>query len=131
MGRLGRDRDNASLLWAIGRLGARVPMYGPLNSVVPPADAGRWLEELLTFDESTPELFAAIVQIGALTSDPHRDIDSTLLARARDRVSAADREDARPLFEVTERSAADANRVFGEPLPAALQLADSSPAEPR
>jgi hypothetical protein len=67
------------------------------------------------------------VQIGALTSDPHRDIDSSLLARARDRVSAADLEGARPLFEVTERSAADASRVFGEPLPAALQLAYTSP----
>jgi hypothetical protein len=124
--RLGRDPDNPSLLWAIGRLGARVPMYGPLSSVVRPADAARWLDALLGFDESTPELLAAIVQIGALTSDAHRDIEASVLARARERVSAADEEDARPLFEVTARSPADANRVFGEPLPAALQLAHTS-----
>src|SRR5262249_8908432 len=41
--RVRRDAGNASLLWAIGRLGARAPFYGPLSSVVPPQDAGRWL----------------------------------------------------------------------------------------
>ena len=34
MRRLRRDEDNASLLWSIGRLGARTPIYGPLTSVV-------------------------------------------------------------------------------------------------
>jgi hypothetical protein len=101
-------------------------MYGPLSSVVPPADAARWLDTLVGFGKSTPELFAAIVQIGALTSDPHRDLESAVLTRARARVSPGDQADTRPLFEVTERSAADANRVFGEPLPAALQLASTS-----
>ena len=118
-----RDPDNPSLLWAIGRLGARAPMYGPLSSVVPAADAARGLDELAGFDESTPDLYAAIVQIGALTGDPLRDLEPAVLARARDRVSADYAADARPLFEVVERSAADMNRVFGEPLPAALQLA--------
>jgi hypothetical protein len=127
MQRLRRDPRNPSLLWAIGRLGARVPMYGPLSSVVPPADAARWLDGLVAFGDSTPELFAAIVQIGALTSDPHRDVEPAVLARARDRVATVDEADARPLFEVTERSAAEVNRVFGEPLPAALQLAEVSP----
>ena len=45
--RLRRDHDNASLLWSIGRLGARTPIYGPLTSVVPASDAGRWLDELV------------------------------------------------------------------------------------
>ncbi len=121
--RLRRDPGNVSLLWAIGRLGARVPMYGPLSSVVPPTDAARWLDDLMAFDGRTPELCAAIVQIGAMTADPLRDVDAAILARARDRVGGEDAVDARPLFEVVERTAADVNRVFGEPLPAALQLA--------
>ena len=37
--RVRREAGNASLLWAIGRLGARAPLYGPLSSVVPPQDA--------------------------------------------------------------------------------------------
>ena len=30
----------SAMIWAVGRLGARVPLYGPLNAVVP-ADSGR------------------------------------------------------------------------------------------
>jgi hypothetical protein len=36
-----------AMLWAIGRLGARVPMYGPLNTVVPAATAADWLAKLM------------------------------------------------------------------------------------
>ena len=53
--RLRRDEGNASLLWSIGRLGARTPIYGPLTSVVAASDAGRWLEELVA-NERSPEV---------------------------------------------------------------------------
>ena len=70
---------------AIGRLGARTPIYGPLTSVVAASDAGRWLEDLVANDRSTPERFAAIVQIGALTGDSHRDLDERTLDAGRQR----------------------------------------------
>ena len=41
--RIVREPRNASWLWAIGRLGARQPLYGPLNGVVSPAVAERWI----------------------------------------------------------------------------------------
>ena len=89
MRRLRRDEDNASLLWSIGRLGARTPIYGPLTSVVAASDAGRWLEELVANERSTPERFAAIVQIGALTGDSLRDLDELVLDAARQRLRDA------------------------------------------
>ena len=82
-------QDNASLLWSIGRLGARTPIYGPLTSVVAASDAGRWLEELVANQRDTPELFAAIVQIGALTGDPLRDLDERVFDAARQRLRDA------------------------------------------
>jgi hypothetical protein len=42
-GRVRREPQSSGLLWSIGRLGARVPTYGPLNTVVPAAAAERWL----------------------------------------------------------------------------------------
>ena len=36
-----------AMVWAIGRLGARVPMYGPLNTVVPAETAADWLSKLM------------------------------------------------------------------------------------
>jgi len=130
--RLLRDRDNASLLWSITRLGARTPVYGPLTSVVPVSDAGRWIEQLIAIRRDTPELAAAIVQIGALTGDPVRDLDEPVLESARQRLHAAavDPDAVRPLYEIAARTFADTGRAFGEPLPNGLRLdADDGPAD--
>jgi hypothetical protein len=122
--RLRHDEDNASLLWSIGRLGARTPIYGPLTSVVAESDAGRWLEELIANQRDTAELFAAIVQIGALTGDPLRDLDEHILdaARLRLRDAGVDPDAARPLYDVVTATFADTSRAFGEPLPNGLRL---------
>jgi hypothetical protein len=122
--RVRRDARNASLLWAIGRLGARLPLYGPLSSVVPPSSATRWLDALVSIKLTTPELAAAIVQIGARTGDALRDVDEAALTRARDRLHGAGIPDEarRHLDVVIPSSIADANRVFGEPLPDGLRL---------
>jgi hypothetical protein len=129
MRRVRRDTDNASLLWAIGRLAARAPLYGPLSSIVPPQDAGRWLDALLSIRKITPELAAAIVQIAARAGDPLRDLDQEQLTRARTRLHEVgiDADALRPLDEVVVATATfDANRVFGEPLPDGLRLDVSS-----
>ena len=122
--RVRRDPDSASLLWAIGRVGARAPWYGPLTSIVPPSDAGRWLDLLLSIEATTAELAAAIVQIAARVGDALRDLDEErrahALARLRD--GHVDPDGLRPLEEVIELSPVDVNRVFGEPLPRGLSL---------
>jgi hypothetical protein len=127
--RVRRDADNVSLLWAIGRLAARAPLYGPLSSIVPPQDAGRWLDALLSITKITPELAAAIVQIAARVGDPLRDLDQEQLARARTRLreGGIDGDALRPLEEVVAATSTfDADRVFGEPLPDGLRLDGSS-----
>jgi hypothetical protein len=122
--RLRRDDDSASLLWSIGRLGARAPIYGPLTSVVATADAGRWLEELVANGQDHPERFAAIVHIGTLTGDPMRDLDGSVVETARRRLRDAgvDQDTARPLYKVVTATFVDTSRAFGEPLPNGLQL---------
>jgi len=121
--RLRRDKHNATLLWSLGRLGARTPIYGPLTSVVPAPVAGRWLEELARYKQSSSELLEAIVQIGALTGDPLRDVEEGVLNAARQRVRDAGFDsDAKPLFEVVPETLTNMSRAFGEPLPNGLQL---------
>jgi hypothetical protein len=124
--RLRRDDDNASLLWAIGRLGARAPVYGPLTSVVSAADAARWLEQLMAIKRWTRELGAAIIEIGAVTADPMRDVDAEVLAAAREclRAAAVQPEASRPLYEVVGPTLADTSRALGEPLPNGLRFDD-------
>ncbi|HSK09002.1 MAG TPA: hypothetical protein VK911_05455, partial [Vicinamibacterales bacterium] len=121
--RLDRERDNASFLWAIGRLGARVPAYGPLTAVVPADRAAAWVERLLDARAITPERAAAIVQAGALTDDPLRDLPAGLRERAAARLAEAGfADDAEPLRTAQPTSSRTALQVFGETLPPGLRL---------
>src|SRR6185312_12300684 len=123
--RVRRAATDASLLWAIGRLGARTPFYGPLSSVVPPHDAAKWLDVLVGLKITSADLIAAIVQIAGVTGDSLRDLDEQERRRAGARlrdIGAGD-EALLALEQPVVRSAVDANRVFGEPLPSGLRLA--------
>ncbi len=121
--RLDRDRDNASYLWAIGRLGARVPAYGPLSAVVPPDRAAAWIERLLAVSVLTPERAAAIVQVGARTDDPLRDLGDDLRARAARRLADAGfADEADPLLTPQAAASRSALQIFGESLPPGLRV---------
>lgn len=122
--RVRREPRNASWLWAIGRVGARIPFYGPLNSCVAAAAAERWLETLLALREITPDAAAAIALIGARTDDPARDLSAKLLETAAVRLEDSGFPDAaRTLRDPSSAHRPDAGQVFGESLPEGLQLA--------
>jgi hypothetical protein len=91
---------------------------------VPPQEAGRWLDVLLSIKLTTPEFAAAVVQVAARVGDPLRDLDEEHLARARTRLrdGGIGGDALRPLEEVIPASTFDVNRVFGEPLPDGLRL---------
>ena len=123
MDRLKRDLRNAALLWAIGRFGARTPLYGPLSSVVAPSVAGRWIERLVA-KPLGDDGKAAVIQLGALTSDQARDLPEDLRGRLASTLIAmgALEEDVRPLIEIVPARHADQSRLFGEALPEGLRL---------
>jgi hypothetical protein len=125
LARLRRDPTNTAWLWTIGRFGARVPLYGPLNTVVSPAIAERWIAQLLDLRHATLEMMTAVAQIGARTGDPVRDIADTARTAAVERlrsVGAAD-ETIVTLVEIMTPDRAAASRGFGESLPEGLRLA--------
>jgi len=123
--RLRRDPRNRSWLAAIGRFGARAPFYGPLSSTVPAAVAERWIERLLTHG-LTADGAAAVVQIGARTNDPARDIPDGTRERVVSALEAAGTaaDVLRPLIEVVTPQPLDLARAFGETLPEGLRLQD-------
>jgi hypothetical protein len=122
--RIKRDAGNASFLWAIGRLGARVPFYGPLNAVVPAHVAERWIDALLALKRPTPDALAATGQIAARTDDPARDLSDEARASVIDRLTAAGATEAvvRSVREVMPVSPASGALLFGETLPEGLRL---------
>lgn len=122
--RAAREPRNAAWAWTVSRLGARMPLYGPLSSTVPPATAARWIELLLAAKEITADVASAVVQIGAMTGDAARDVPEELRRRASDRLIAAgfERESAEALLEVLAKSQADSVRAFGDSIPEGLRL---------
>jgi hypothetical protein len=126
LGRLKEQPGNKSFIWALGRLGARVPFYGPLNCVVPAGAAERWAVSLLALPELTPAVATAISQLAARTDDPLRDIEPEFRQRAIGLLQEAGIADE--LFESLRaykpRSRAADVLLFGESLPEGLRLTD-------
>jgi len=127
LARIRKEPGGAIWPWALGRLGARIPLYGPQHCVVAPEIAGEWLKALLDFS-TFPTVVSSIALIARRTDDRSRDIDEAIRDQAISRLMALGiGEDTIPLvskYVTPER--ADAVRSFGESLPPDLQLVSSA-----
>ena len=117
--------DQRLMLWALGRVGARVPLQGSAHEVAPAEAAARWVEWLLTLDwrRIEPAAFAS-ASLARMTGDRSRDLDETLRQRVASKlhdVRAAPAWRAMVL-EVVQLDAADEQRVLGDSLPPGLKL---------
>jgi hypothetical protein len=125
--RLGRPTENPQGWWAVGRLGARVPLYGSAHAVVPSEVAGRWLEALLALDwkKVEPAAFAAVT-LARVSGDRVRDLPEALrqTVAARLQTHRAPAAWVRLVREHVALDADDEGRVFGESLPPGLRLVD-------
>ena len=115
-------------IWALGRLGSRVPLYGSAHQVVPAEDAARWFERLQSLDWSKGDLrrlAGAFSQIARKTGDRSRDLDDKLLQAlsVKMREAGASEEQLEQLREVRTMSESDQVQLFGDSLPSGLRLA--------
>ena len=97
-------------LWCLGRLGARRLFYGPINQVLPPATAARWVEQLL----KVPKSGDAVVSLSRVTSDATRDLPAHVLGTVRR---------AHPDIDLQAEPTSDLaamGKIFGEELPSGL-----------
>ena len=110
--------------WALGRVGARVPIFGSGHRTVDPAQASEWLELLLQKDlRSIDGAAFAAVQLARLTGDRTRDLDAGIRSRTVAALKTAKAPD-RWLHVVTEIVALEAEdeaRALGDTLPLGLK----------
>jgi hypothetical protein len=111
-------------LWAIGRLGAREPAYGPLNTVVPPEQAGDWAGQLLAGDSADAMTPFALVNLARRTGDRYRDLPDAMRSTVADWLAdhRAGEHAIKLVLEGGELAADEQDRVFGEALPKGLRL---------
>jgi hypothetical protein len=119
------------MVWALGRLGARVPLYGPVENVVAPARAARWVERLLALEWASDSarlghnsLAFATAEIARASGDRARDLDEPLRQRVAARLSAVEggARLAKLVLEPTALEAGEERFAFGEALPVGLRL---------
>ena len=69
------------MVWAIGRLGTRVPVYGLLNHIIPVGRVEKWIEQLLVFGEPLPGQAFALMQLARRCDDRYRDVPDKIRER--------------------------------------------------
>src|SRR5262249_14718686 len=124
----GRAASVGHLLWCLGRLGARVLLYGPANATVPRAVAERWLDALLprvpTQGREANEMIFALSQLARVSGDRARDVDESVRGLVLTRLSELDADEAtlRPVREYHELETAQQSEALGDALPVGLRL---------
>jgi len=100
-------------LWCLSRIGARKLFYGPINQVLAPPIATRWVEALL----KVPNSQDALVSIARRTGDSTRDLLPATIELVRRKIPE-------PLIPALEGEVEeDLGKVFGEELPSGLVAA--------
>jgi hypothetical protein len=110
--------------WALGRLGARVPVHGASHKVIASARAEEWADALIARGVSKLDGAAfALTQLCRRTGDRSRDVDDAIRARALAALADAPEAWRQLVTEVVALSAADEARALGDTLPVGLSLA--------
>ncbi len=128
LGKIQKGKPKPQDLWALSRLGARIPFHGPLDQVIPGNVAWAWIQVLLSLNTEPSEAMAnTLVQLGRVTGDRERDLktdqrDSLIhwletLPKGSRFVQVITNPDTTLLYQEREW-------IFGETLPAGLVLSD-------
>lgn len=114
-------------LWTLGRLGAREPLHGPLDRVLPAETAAEWLERLLARPpddgQARAETTFAVGELARRTGDRYRDVPEPLRARAVVLLASLGADPTALNTPEARRNRAQREAAFGESLPRGLRLA--------
>ncbi|MCB0140221.1 MAG: hsp70 family protein, partial [Caldilineaceae bacterium] len=130
LAQLGKGTPKSQQLWALSRFGARVPVYGPLDRLIPATEAQAWLQKLLALNlEPNSATAHALVLLARLTGDRARDVSSEMREQVTQWLHRAP-DDAFKRAQMLEllhnaHSTLDQEEqdwLFGEALPAGLSF---------
>ncbi len=129
---LSRPTAPGYLLWCLGRLGARVPLYGLANTVVRREAVEQWIDFLLTRQyapgRETSDAIFALSQLARYSGDRARDLPDSLREQVLARLEqlGADETVLRPVREYHELEAAQESIALGDALPIGLRLREEN-----
>ena len=124
--RIAAEGPSVHALWALGRLGARVPFHGSAHQVVPEEEAGSWTRRLLALAAPSDLLAFPLSQLARRSGDRDRDLPDALRAEVAAVLArgGAPAEAVAAVEQVAAPSEEEERRIFGESLPPGLRLAE-------
>jgi molecular chaperone DnaK (HSP70) len=113
-----------AMAWALGRLGARVPLYGPLNTVVPADTAATWVKKLMDLDGEEAMVQLAVMQMARRTDDRYRDLPEKLRTNIVDWLLGREAPGhfVQLVESVGQLDTEEEGLIFGEALPKGLRV---------
>lgn len=127
--RIKKGKPKAQELWALGRLGARIPFYGPLDQVIAHEEASVWLRSILSLPlETTDALARTLVHLARRTGDRARDLapqDLDRLSSWLGQMGQAQRYRELLMHPEAVLFSQEEEWIFGEALPAGLIVTDA------
>lgn len=121
-----KGRVRTKDLWTLGRLGGRIPFYGPLDRVIPAREASDWIRRILSCQLKPSDVLArALVQIGRRTGDRERDLPDEDRERIRAALESAPHAERHLEILLNPEAVLEEGErewVFGEGLPPGLIL---------
>jgi hypothetical protein len=122
-----KEPDVQAWVWSLGRLGARIPLYGPPGCVVPAAVAEEWAAVLLQRAEITSDAAFALALQASRTGDAQRDLNDKLRREviARLTQAQAEAEWIQRVKQYVAPTRSEIARMLGESLPKGLNFVSS------
>jgi DNA-K related protein/Hsp70 protein len=115
---------HSAIFWVLGRIGTRVPAYGPINQLVSVPKVTEWLSQLIALPCRLSEHRFAIAQMCRMTGDRHLDVDATTRSEVVAWLAANGAHDhqIQSVREVTQLDQNERSQLFGETLPLGLSI---------
>ena len=122
---LSPKKSRPQLWWSLSRIGAREPLYGPLDRVISPKEASRWVQGILSRAWKNPRpVGMALSQIARRTGDRRRDLEPEVIKQIVGWLTQFDWSGPhiRLLEEIVPIAPLEESAIFGESLPSGILL---------
>lgn len=124
LGKKKLEPARSAMVWTIGRLGTRSPVYGPLNTLVPKETAAKWLQAFYRQKSSDRADQLAVMQLARRTDDRYRDLAEEVREEASIWLESqkAPEHWIRIVRDGGQLDEEEQSQIFGESLPTGLTL---------